>query len=115
MTTIKINEHVTLNQGITSEEGQPIYDMIVSSLSKDEEVTLDFSGMVFLTTAFLNVVIGTLYKDYTSQQLQSKLHILNINDETAARIKKVTDNAKSFYSDEDKFNQTVDEVIYGNM
>lgn len=115
MTTIKINEHVTLNQGITSEEGQPIYDMIVSSLSKDEEVTLDFSGMVFLTTAFLNVVIGTLYKDYNSQQLQSKLHILNINDETAARIKKVTDNAKSFYSDEDKFNQTVDEVIYGNM
>ena len=115
MTTIKINEHVTLNQGITSEEGQPIYDMIVSSLSKDEEVTLDFSGMVFLTTAFLNVVIGTLYKDYNSQQLQSKLHILNINDETAARIKKVTDNAKSFYSDEDKFNQAVDEVIYGNM
>lgn len=115
MTTIKINEHVTLNQGITSEEGQPIYDMIVSSLSKDEEVTLDFSGMTFLTTAFLNVVIGTLYKDYNSQQLQSKLHILNINDETAARIKKVTDNAKSFYSDEDKFNQTVDEVIYGNM
>lgn len=115
MTTIKINEHVTLNQGITSEEGQPIYDMIVNSLSKDEEVTLDFSGMAFLTTAFLNVVIGTLYKDYNSQQLQSKLHILNINDETAARIKKVTDNAKSFYSDEDKFNQTVDEVIYGNM
>ena len=115
MTTIKINEHVTLNQGITSEEGQPIYDMIVSSLSKDEEVTLDFSGMTFLTTAFLNVVIGTLYKDYNSQQLQSKLHILNINDETAARIKKVTDNAKLFYSDEDKFNQTVDEVIYGNM
>ena len=115
MTTIKINEHVTLNQGITSEEGQPIYDMIVSSLSKDEEVTLDFSGMVFLTTAFLNVVIGTLYKDYNSQQLQSKLDILNINDETAARIKKVTDNAKSFYSDEDKFNQAVDEVIYGNM
>lgn len=115
MATIRINDHVTLNQGITSEEGQPLYEMIADSLSRKQDVTLDFDGIKFLTTAFLNVVIGTLYKDYTSEQLQSMLHIVNINDETAARIKKVTDNAKSFYSDEDRFNQTVEEVLNGNI
>lgn len=115
MATIKINDYITLNQGITSEEGEPIYNMIVDKLSKDEDVTLDFEEVTFLTTAFLNVVIGALYKDYTSEQLQAKLHIENINGETVARIKKVTDNAKLFYSDETKFNETVDNVIYGNM
>lgn len=115
MATIKINDYITLNQGITSEEGEPIYNMIVENLSKDEDVTLDFGEVTFLTTAFLNVVIGALYKDYTSEQLQARLHIENINDETVARIKKVTDNAKLFYSDEDKFNETVDKVVYGNM
>lgn len=115
MAIIKINNYITLNQGITSEEGEPIYKMIVEKLSKDEDVTLDFEEVTFLTTAFLNVVIGALYKDYTSEQLQAKLHIENINEETVARIKKVTDNAKLFYSDEEKFNEAVDNSIYGNM
>ncbi len=115
MKTIKIDGYVSLHQGITSEEGEPIFKLIIEALSKDEEVTLDFDGITFLTTAFLNVVIGALYKDYNSEQLQSKLHIENITEETAARIKKVTTNAKSFYSDEAKFNETVDSSIYGNM
>lgn len=115
MIKIKIDDFVTLNQGITSEEGQPIYQKIVDGLSRNEDVTLDFEGMTFLTTAFLNVAIGTLYRDYTSEQLQTRLYIVNANDETIARIKKVTDNAKAFYSDEDKFNQTVEDILNGNM
>lgn len=115
MNKIIINNCITLNQGITSEEGQPIYEKIVKSLSSGKEVTLDFDGVKFLTTAFLNVMIGTLYRDYTSEQLQAKLHIINANDETMARIKRVTDNAKSFYSDEEKFNQTVEEVLNGDL
>ncbi len=115
MIKIKIDDFVTLNQGITSEEGQPIYQKIVDGLSHNEDVTLDFEGMTFLTTAFLNVAIGTLYRDYTSEQLQTRLYIVNANDETIARIKKVTDNAKAFYSDEDKFNQTVEDILNGNM
>lgn len=115
MIKIKIDDFVTLNQGITSEEGQPIYQKIVDGLSRNEDVTLDFEGMTFLTTAFLNVAIGTLYRDYTSEQLQTRLNIVNANDETIARIKKVTDNAKAFYSDEDEFNQTVEDILNGNM
>jgi uncharacterized protein YaiI (UPF0178 family) len=115
MTTILIDKYVTLHQGITSEEGEPIYKLIIEALSKDEDVVLDFEGILFLTTAFLNVMIGALYKDYTSEQLQEKLHISHINEDTAARIKKVTDNAKLFYSDQDKFNETVDNSIYGNL
>jgi hypothetical protein len=115
MATIRINDYITLNQGITSEEGEPIYKLIMESLLKEEDVTLDFQDVTFLTTAFLNVVIGTLYKDYTSEQLKSKLHVLNINEETAARIKKVTTNAKAFYENEAKFNEVVDSSIYGNL
>ena len=115
MANIKIDNYVTLHQGITSEEGEPIYALIVDALSKNEEVILNFEDITFLTTAFLNVIIGALYKDYTSEQLQAKLHIENINAETATRIKKVTDNAKLFYSDEAKFNETVDKVVYGNV
>lgn len=115
MHNINLNELITLNQGITSEEGFPIYEAISSGLARGEEVTLNFEGVKFLTTAFLNAAIGALYKDYTSEQLQTSLHLKNYTSETALRIKKVTENAKSFYEDEAKFNQSVEDVLNGSM
>lgn len=115
MRNIKLNEHITLSQGITSEEGMPVFELISKELNEGNELTLDFEGVKFLTTAFLNSAIGTLYKDYTSEQLKERLHLINYTPETAVRIKKVTENAKAFYDDQDKFNQTVEEVLNGSM
>lgn len=115
MGNINLNEYITLNQGITSEEGLPVYEAISAKLAKGEKVTLDFEGVTFLTTAFLNTAIGALYKDYTSEQLQANLHLVHYTPETAVRIKKVTENAKSFYEDEARFKQSVEEVLNGSM
>lgn len=112
MQTIRMIDHVSLGQGVTSEEGQPIYDLIADYLKNGEQVELDFSDVTFMTTAFLNVVIGTLYKDYSSAQLKILLHLKNYTPETASRIKKVTDNAKAYYANAEEFDKTVDEVLY---
>lgn len=112
MKTIRIVDHVTFNQGVTSEEGQPIYGLIVNSFKKGESVELDFANVKFMTTAFLNVVIGALYRDYTSEQLKTILHLKNFTPETASRIKKVTDNAKAYYANIADFDKNVEEVLY---
>lgn len=111
---IKLNDFITCNKGVTPDEGQPIYEKIVDSFSEGNAVVLDFSEVEMMTTAFLNVVIGNLYKDYTSDQLKSKLSFCNLPQSVAIRIKKVTDNAKLFYSDEEKFNKEVEDVMNGN-
>lgn len=109
--TIKINDFITCNKGITPEEGEVIYKMIVGS---PEVVELDFLGVEMLTTAFLNVMIGNLYKDYSSEQLKEKLKFLHLTEGIASRIKKVTTNAKLFYKDEAKYNSTIEQVLDGN-
>ena len=112
-TRILVNDYVTLNKGITPDEGMPIYQQIISAFEGGQEVILDFANVEMMTTAFLNVVIGTLYKNYTSEQLKAMLSFDNYTDATAVRIKKVTDNAKLFYKDQEKFNQSVEEVLHG--
>ena len=67
-----------------------------------------------MTTAFLNVAIGTLYKDFRTDDLKALLSFDNLDDVTAFRIKKVTDNAKDFYKNQDEFNQMVKEVLDDN-
>ena len=110
---ILIDEKVTMHQGITNDEGIVIYEEILSKLKEGKEVVLDFQGITMMTTAFLNVVIGQLYKDYTSEELKEKLHFENIPSGNARRIKNVTDNAKLFYKDPDSFTKNIEENIYG--
>lgn len=112
--TIKLNDYLTLNSGVTPEEGIPVYNSIIEAFKKGDIVTLDFKDVDMLTTAFLNVVIGDLYKDYSSEQLRSMLVLVNFSEPTAKRIKKVTDNAKLFYKDEKSYNKDVEEVLNGS-
>lgn len=111
---IKLNDFLTLNSGVTPEEGARVYESIINAFNEGYCVTLDFEGVTLLTTAFLNVVIGDLYKDYTSEELRNRLVLKNYSDSTAIRIKKVTDNAKLFYKNENAFVKDVEEVLNGN-
>lgn len=111
---IKINDYISLNKGITSEEGDAIYKGILQALRENIVVTLDFSGVELTTTAFLNVIIGNLYSDYTSEELKEKIKFKDVKDATALRIKKVTDNAKSYYRNQERFAKDVEEVINGS-
>ena len=111
---IKLNDYLTLNSGITPEEGIPLFETIVRAFKEGCNVTLDFSDVSILTTAFLNVVIGDLYKDYTSEYLKERMALVNFTDSTAARIKKVTDNAKLFYKDKESYSKDVEEALNGS-
>ncbi len=111
---IKLNDYLTLNSGITPEEGAPVFETIVQALKDGYNVTLDFSDVTMLTTAFLNVVIGDLYKDYTSDDLKNRLTLIHYTNSTADRIKKVTDNAKLFYKDKELYGKEVEEALNGS-
>lgn len=112
--TIKLNDLISCHKGITPDDGEPIYNVIVDSLKEGTPVILDFEGVEMMTTAFLNVVIGNLYKDYTSDKLKTMLSFSNLPDSIAIRIKKVTDNAKLFYKDQENYTKIIDAVINEN-
>lgn len=112
--TLIVNDYVSLNKAITSEEGQKINDVIRKEFKDGKSVVLDFSGIEIATTAFLNVVIGTLYDTYKSADLQGLLSFVNYSDATASRIKKVTKNAKLFYQNKEQFTKNVEEVMHGD-
>lgn len=111
---IIINDYITCNKGVTSDEGEPIRQIILDHFKSGNSVTLDFEGVEMLTTAFLNVVIGELYSTYSSDQLRALLHFRNYTEVTARRIKKVTDTAKAFYNNPDNYNNILNSVLDGN-
>lgn len=113
MNKIIIDSLITLHQGITPDEGKPINVEIRSYIEKKETVDIDFSGVEMMTTAFLNIVIGDLYKDYSSEELREFLTLSNLTEGDARRIKRVTDTAKLFYKNRAIFTNSVNDLLDG--
>lgn len=108
---LRINDYTTLNNGVSTEEGNKVNEYIKSALSRYDVVCLDFSGVEILTTAFLNGAIGSLYKNFTSEELSRRIKLENIQSDDRPRFKMVTDRAKVFYKDQESFNSAVENVL----
>lgn len=90
-------------------QGDQIYTLLKEGFEKEEVVVLDFKDMVTVLSTFLNNAIGTLYKDYTSDFLNSNLKIVNLNDDDMFILRRVIKRAKEFYSNEKELTKVLDE------
>lgn len=108
---MNVKEMINSPSALTREQGKIIYDCIILNFELGNEVELDFSEVESLITPFLNVAIGKLYEDYTSEVLQTQLKLKNVPEGKSASFKLVIDNAKRYYSNKDKFDGVVKEVL----
>lgn len=112
---LKVSDYTNLNIAVSSDEGDKINMYIRKMLDRYEKVTIDFSDIIIMTSAFLNAAIGQLYKDYTSEELASRIKLLNVSDDDLPLFKKVTNRAKDYFKDKKKFADTTNEILNGKL
>ncbi len=111
--SLKISDYTSLNNAVSTEEGEKVNQYIREALKRADIVELDFSGIVLLTTAFLNGAIGQLYSTYSSEELGRKLRLVHVDKEDLPRFKKVIERAKVFYREPEMYNDVVNNVLDG--
>jgi hypothetical protein len=111
---ILIKELINIETAVSSDDGDVVFNDIVTAFNKDFNVILDFAGITLMTTAFLNSAIGQLYSIYTSDELNSKLKLKNIADEDRILFKKVIERAKQYQENKKGFEDSANNAIYGN-
>ena len=108
---LKVNEYTVLDIAVSSDEGDKINQRIHLLLERYQKVTIDFSGITLLTSAFLNAAIGQLYNDFNSEELASRLFLSNVSKDDLPLFKKVTDRAKEYFKNEQEFSKTTKEIL----
>src|SRR5690606_35709443 len=109
MMNYSIKENVGAS-GITLQDGQKVYDAIYPELKKSQQVTLDFAAVRIVASPFLNAAVGQLLRDLSPGDLNRYLKFVNLPPVTRPIIKRVIDNAKEYYGNE-QVRQAVDEAI----
>lgn len=72
---------------------------------------VDFAEIESIITPFLNIAIGKLYEDNTSDMLKENLKLQNVPKGKVASFNLVIENAKRYYANQGEFAQTVKDVI----
>ena len=90
--TILVKNIVGSETAIAYDDGRKCLALVMDSLEKDGSVVLDFQGVDFVITAFLNPVIGDLIIK-KGPEIMQKVEIKNATRNIIDKIKIVKDGA----------------------
>lgn len=90
--TVKIKELITGDTAVSYEAGKKCYEQVIDKIDTESELILDFSGVDYVITAFLNPIIGDLIIE-KGMNIMKKIHIENANEAIIKKIKTVKDGA----------------------
>ena len=108
---IDVADAINNPSALTQEQGDVIYNAIISSFEKKEDIALDFINVESMISPFLNNAIGQLYGRYTGEQIKEHLELINFPSNKNSTLNVVITNAKNFYANQNTFTQTAKEVL----
>ena len=108
---LNVAEKIGNPSALTQEDGNIIYNEIVSAIEQKTLIVLDFEQIESMISPFLNNAIGQLYGKFTTQQISEFVELKNFPKEKTSTLNIVIANAKKFYSDKEKFNSAIKEVL----
>lgn len=108
---IKVRNVIGDSYGIEAKDGKEIFSLIVKAFKEKNKVVLSFEGMEILMTAFLNVAVGQLYRDYSEAFIKKNLSVDNISDSGIASLKRVVSTAKLYYKDPEALRRSINEFL----
>lgn len=109
--TINVKQKINNPSALTREQGKIIYDDLIKNMQVGNEIILDFGDVESLITPFLNVAIGKLYENYSSEEIKEHLTIINIPAGKTSSFNLVISNAKRYYANHSSFEETVKDTI----
>lgn len=90
--TLYIKNFIAGDTAISYDDGNRCLKEILRAVDNNENVTLDFSGIDYVITAFLNPIIGDLILQRGNEIMKS-IEIVNANSKTIEKIKMVKEGA----------------------
>lgn len=113
MDTLNLNIYKTIGTQncVLPEDGEKVFTQLKEALKENKKVTISFANTSLITSAFLNIAIGQLYGEFNEEQIKSHLSVECMEDDDKAILKRVTTNAKMFYSNPQRFEESIREIL----
>lgn len=92
MKEIMVKQYIDGDTAVSYQDGKKCQEAMLQYLNRGEKVNLDFSGIDYVITAFLNPIIGDLILQ-RGDGVMKNIGIKNANESIIKKIKLVRDGA----------------------
>lgn len=92
MKEIMIHDYIEGDTAVSYEDGKRCLKDILTTIDNNEKVILNFEGISYIITAFLNPIIGDLILK-RGENVMKSVAIKNANENVIKKIKLVKDGA----------------------
>ncbi len=106
---ILITSVLGTNDGISTEEGKQIFELIDAALSNGFKAKISFKNINLITTTFLNASFGQLYSKYTSEQLREAIEVIDITQADKSLLGSVLIGAKEYFNNKAAMDKALQE------
>ena len=96
---------------VSAEDGQRVHDKIAPLLREGTKVALSFEQVETLISAFLNGAVGQLYGEFPEDRIRELLSVRDLDEEDTAILKRVVENAKTYFKAPKQFDQAWKEEV----
>jgi len=96
---------------VSAEDGQKVYEKIAPLIKQGHKVVLSFEQVETMISAFLNAAVGQLYGKFTEEEIRELLTVRDMDQEDLALLKRVVDNAKTYFKNPKEFDQAWKEEV----
>jgi len=110
---INVRDWIDSPYAISSEDGEAIFGVVKEFLEHGSSLTLDFSEITVLTTAFLNSSIGQLSVMFSTDLVNKKLVLIGLDETKLELIEEVKLRAKEYSLDPKNIDDLANDAIYG--
>ena len=112
-TTENINIVSTIGNNIcvAPEDGEKVYQKIREALREEKNVEISFKGIEDLTSLFLNIAIGQLYKEFEDDELKKRLSVTDASAQDLETLIRCVERAKDYRKDSERFHSAANEIL----
>ena len=100
---VEMTETVGSPVCVAADDGNLVFEKIAKALAEDSKVTLSFSNVDTITSAFLNAAVGQLFGRFDAEKIAASLEFTDADEEDRFLLKRVIARAKAYFSDPERF------------
>ncbi len=95
---IIIKEIIDTPYAVSAEKADKLKSLLERAIREKRKTQVSFKDLEVVITAFLNVAIGELYKDFSKEDIDQYLDFVEMNDNLKELIPMIKERSCNFYT-----------------
>ena len=112
-TTIRVVDLVEFTRAPDNDEAEKVFLAVEEQFRNGQNVTLCFEGIDFITPSFLASVIGRLLREYSEEDVRTRLKVVNLKPYLEFMVDAVIKSNVAYLKDPERHDRAFEKSLRG--